>query len=60
MIRVSFPELAFGRDRLVGGSGADTFFARDGFADRIEGGGGTDRAAVDRLLDKLSRIERFF
>ena len=38
-----------GRDVLYGGAGNDTFFVWDGFADRVDGGDGTDRAFRDKL-----------
>ena len=46
-----------GRDRMIGAGGNDTFYARDGRQDRIDGGPGRDRAFVDRL-DHLRRVER--
>jgi hypothetical protein len=45
---------------LRGGAGADTFYARDGYQDRVFGGTGCDRARVDRLLDRVRSIARFF
>jgi hypothetical protein len=47
-------------DELRGGAGADTFYARDGYRDRVFGGLGRDKARVDRLLDRVRSIERFF
>jgi hypothetical protein len=47
-------------DELRGGAGADTFYARDGYQDHVFGGTGRDRARVDRLLDRVRSIERFF
>jgi RTX calcium-binding nonapeptide repeat (4 copies) len=47
-------------DELRGGAGADTFYARDRYHDRVFGGKGRDRADVDRLLDRVRSIERFF
>src|SRR5215213_5562416 len=41
-----------GRDLPTGWAGNDTFFAWDGFADRIDGGLGSDRAFHDKL-DRL-------
>lgn len=38
-----------GNDVLLGGAGDDTLRARDGFADRVECGPGTDTAVVDTL-----------
>jgi Ca2+-binding RTX toxin-like protein len=46
-------------DELRGGAGRDTFYARDGYRDRVFGGLGRDRARVDRLLDRVRSIERF-
>ncbi|HEY7560680.1 MAG TPA: hypothetical protein VH650_00755 [Gaiellaceae bacterium] len=48
-----------GRDRLVGGGGNDTLLARDGFRDVLKGGGGFDRARVNRS-DVRRSIERLF
>ena len=47
-----------GRDVVYGGLGNDTIFAWDGFADRLDGGGGVDHAWRDKL-DRVARIERF-
>jgi Ca2+-binding RTX toxin-like protein len=47
-------------DELRGGAGADTFYARDGYDDHVFGGTGRDRARVDRRLDRVRSIERFF
>jgi hypothetical protein len=47
-------------DELRGGAGADTFYARDGYRDRVFGWKGRDRARVDRRLDLVRSIERFF
>jgi Ca2+-binding RTX toxin-like protein len=47
-----------GSDRVYGGLGRDTIFAWDGFADRLDGGPGNDRAWKDPL-DRFARIERF-
>jgi Ca2+-binding RTX toxin-like protein len=47
-----------GRDAVFGGLGNDTLFAWDGFADRLDGGAGIDRAWRDKL-DRVVRIERF-
>lgn len=40
---------AAGNDRLSSGAGDDTVTARDGFADRVDCGPGTDTAVVDTL-----------
>ncbi len=47
-----------GRDTLLGGADADTIFARDGRADVVDGGRGTDTATLDRSLDRFASIER--
>jgi Ca2+-binding RTX toxin-like protein len=49
-----------GQDDLRGQEGNDTFYARDRRADRIVGWTGTDRARIDRGLDRRSSIERLF
>jgi Ca2+-binding RTX toxin-like protein len=46
-----------GADRLFGSSGADAFSARDGEADTVDGGDGTDEARADADLDILTSIE---
>jgi hypothetical protein len=43
---------------LLGGPGRDTIYARDGTRDVVEGGPGSDRARVDRGLDRLRSVER--
>jgi hypothetical protein len=50
----------FRSDELRGGAGRDTFYARDRYRDRVFGGLGRDKARVDRLLDRVRSIERFF
>jgi Ca2+-binding RTX toxin-like protein len=47
-------------DELRGQAGADTFYASDGYSDCLFGGKGRDRARVDRGLDLVRSIERFF
>jgi Ca2+-binding RTX toxin-like protein len=47
-----------GRDVVYGGVGDDMIFAWDGFADRLDGGPGADRAWRDKL-DRVARVERF-
>jgi Divergent InlB B-repeat domain/RTX calcium-binding nonapeptide repeat (4 copies) len=47
-------------DRLAGGRGRDSLYARDGVRDRLDGGGGLDRARVDRRKDVRSSIESVF
>jgi Ca2+-binding RTX toxin-like protein len=49
-----------GEDVLRGQEGNDMFYARDRQADRIVGWTGTDRARIDRGLDRRSSIERLF
>lgn len=48
-----------GRDWVAGGRGRDTLHTRDGRPDRVSGGPGTDRACVDRRLDRVETVERF-
>jgi|SRR6185437_400018 len=45
-------------DIVVGGSGADTIYARNGRANLIVGGLGLDRARVDRDVDLRFSVER--
>jgi hypothetical protein len=40
------------------GHGNDTFKAKDGVRDLVDGGSGTDQAVADRKLDKLVGVER--
>ena len=46
-----------GHDTLAAGFGADALIARDRLRDRLDGGGGSDRACIDRRLDRIRRIE---
>ena len=46
-----------GRDRILGGAGADVLLARDGEADVIECGPAIDKAYVD-VRDKTQGCER--
>ena len=48
-----------GHNFMGGGAGSDTFFARDGAEDSINGGVGHDRARVDHH-DRLKNIEELF
>ena len=48
-----------GFDGMLGGDGPDTLFARDGKRDSVRGGGGRDRARVDRH-DRLRSVEVLF
>jgi hypothetical protein len=48
------------QDVLRGGVGRDTFYARDPYRDRVFGGAGRDKARVDRRIDRVRSIERFF
>jgi uncharacterized delta-60 repeat protein len=45
-----------GKDYLDGGSGNDIFYARDGAADTLVGGAGTNRGTFDDLLDSVTEI----
>jgi hypothetical protein len=47
-----------GKDTVYGGPGRDTIWAWDGFADKLDGGTGTDRAWKDKL-DRVKLVERF-
>ncbi len=47
-----------GADRLSGNVGKDALYARDGEADMVDGGDGTDRAKSDADLDTLTSIEK--
>jgi hypothetical protein len=47
-----------GSDVLNGDAGNDVLLARDGRADRVVGGSGTDTAFVDRRRDSVSGVER--
>lgn len=49
-----------GRDRLSGDKGQDRLFARDGRADHVNGGAGTDAAQIDATLDHVARVENLF
>jgi Ca2+-binding RTX toxin-like protein len=46
-----------GFDRMYGNTGKDAFSAHDFHRDRLSGGGGLDRAFLDRLLDTRLGIE---
>jgi Ca2+-binding RTX toxin-like protein len=46
-----------GFDVLMGNEGRDTFFARDGARDAVEGASGRDRACVDQGLDTVVSVE---
>jgi len=47
-----------GSDALIGGDGNDTIDARDGDADIVVGGEGTDTAIIDPKIDEMTGIER--
>jgi Ca2+-binding RTX toxin-like protein len=49
-----------GRDRFSGGKGQDRLLARDGHADRVNGGAGRDAAQIDPTLDHVARVENLF
>ena len=42
---------------MYGGTGNDTFYARDGERDTLFGDAGTDTAVLDDLLDSRAQIE---
>jgi Ca2+-binding RTX toxin-like protein len=46
-----------GRDILRGQKGPDQLLARDGQRDRVNGGSGSDKAAVDPTLDRVRGVE---
>jgi hypothetical protein len=46
-----------GADQVFGASGDDVLHLRDGFADVADGGPGTDRAVIDRSLDRPTGVE---
>jgi Ca2+-binding RTX toxin-like protein len=46
-------------DRLFGDGGDDWFYSRDGVADTLDGGSGTDRAQRDGALDGATGVEIF-
>lgn len=48
------------RDFLYAGGGSDIVYSYDGILDHVSGGDGFDRAHVDRGLDRVQRVERFF
>jgi Ca2+-binding RTX toxin-like protein len=47
-------------DFLFAGAGNDIVYSSDGRLDEVSGGPGFDRAHVDRGLDRVQRVERFF
>ena len=49
-----------GRDQLRGGDGNDVLYARDKQPDVVAGDAGSDRAQVDKRLDKVSSVEKQF
>jgi Ca2+-binding RTX toxin-like protein len=49
-----------GRDYLFGGVGRDVIYSQDGVLDDVRGGPDYDRAHVDRGLDLVRDVERFF
>ena len=48
------------RDFLYAGGGSDVAYSYDGILDHVSGGPGFDRAHVDRGLDRVQLVERFF
>jgi Ca2+-binding RTX toxin-like protein len=49
-----------GEDAHFGGMGRDVLVTRDGWRDRLNGGGGSDRGRIDRGLDRRISVERLF
>lgn len=49
-----------GKDTLDGGSGDDRIEAKDGYADVVRGGTGTDTARLDSFIDTKVGIESIF
>jgi Ca2+-binding RTX toxin-like protein len=47
-----------GSDLLYGDAGNDSFAAKDGARDTLVGGGGKDRATVDKGKDVASGVEK--
>jgi Ca2+-binding RTX toxin-like protein len=47
-------------DFVLAGGGNDIVYSRDGWPDDVSGGPGFDLAHVDRGLDRVQRVERFF
>ena len=47
-----------GRDMLDGSRGRDILLARDGVRDSVFGGVGSDRARIDRGIDRVLSVER--
>lgn len=43
---------------MLGRSGRDNFYAKDGYRDHIDGGSQTDRAGIDRGADTTKSVER--
>ena len=43
-----------GADKLIGGSGNDTFYAKDAVKDTIDGGSDTDSAQADKSDVRIS------
>lgn len=46
-----------GIDVLIGKKGDDRLWAADGVKDRLYGGNGTDRAIVDKGIDRVRGVE---
>ncbi|MDQ6749388.1 MAG: hypothetical protein M3Z33_01325 [Actinomycetota bacterium] len=44
----------YGRDRIFGGPGKDTIYARDGQRDSIDCGSGNDTVAADKI-DRVAK-----
>ncbi len=47
-----------GSDVMLGAGGRDTFYAYDGTHDHLNGGPGTDTGFRDRLVDRVTNVEK--
>jgi Ca2+-binding RTX toxin-like protein len=48
-----------GQDVLSGNEADDTLYTRDGEADTLDGGNGSDQAQIDTGLDQVKKVEKF-